>query len=421
MKKNNAFLEKSAFLLFAVIMIISSCKKNQVNNEIGENNKKDEKLYAVLLQNGVKAESIVSLDGYYLVEGDLLFKKNGTDLIRAAAYFQEIKENDKVIVLPRKSQVAGKVSVLRDNDHKISQWKTPGIVSSENIETISISRSSDLTSWMTAIDNAAEALASISDSKLNFYFITPNELPNSNLYTDILIRSDSNILPNDVIAAAGFPSNDKPYFEVLVNLDFLNNYSVSESQKKYNIVHEIGHCIGLRHSNWQNLGEPQIGAILIPGTPSADAGSVMNGGTALNSWNGFSSYDVVAINNLYPFSTYDKWLTSPESKYKSFASNNNFWHGTAIFVGESAEFEIKWNSNLVPTETVSLQLYQYGQFKAVIANNIPNNGSYYFNGSSIIPYQNSPRFIGQYQVKIVSDENPSITDKTSLFKLIFSE
>jgi hypothetical protein len=67
-------------------------------------------------------------------------------------------------------------------------------------------------------------------------------------------------------------------------------------------VHEIGHTLGFRHTNWQARGEPEspYGANQIPGTPPSDFYSVMNGGTANNDWAGFSYYDRTAIRTLFP-------------------------------------------------------------------------------------------------------------------------
>ena len=75
------------------------------------------------------------------------------------------------------------------------------------------------------------------------------------------------------------------------------------------LQHEMGHCIGFRHTDYfsrsscgkrkQNEGTAGVGAILIPGTPSAsDPNSFMlacsNGGDR-----GFNSNDLVAMNYLY--------------------------------------------------------------------------------------------------------------------------
>jgi hypothetical protein len=76
------------------------------------------------------------------------------------------------------------------------------------------------------------------------------------------------------------------------------------------IQHEIGHCIGFRHTDWMNRayscgsggnegGTQNPGAIQIPGTPSGpDSGSWMlacsNGGNRT-----FNSNDRIALNYLY--------------------------------------------------------------------------------------------------------------------------
>src|SRR5207248_9168131 len=62
-----------------------------------------------------------------------------------------------------------------------------------------------------------------------------------------------------------------------------------------------GHAIGLRHTNWQGLETAApFGANQIPGTPQTDANSVMNSGTGLREWAGFSTYDKLAGFWLYP-------------------------------------------------------------------------------------------------------------------------
>jgi hypothetical protein len=114
------------------------------------------------------------------------------------------------------------------------------------------------------------------------------------------------------LGSAGFPTDiGDPYNEVLMNThpdaygenpDVLYIASV--------IQHEVGHCIGFRHTDYMNRayscggrryneGSAGIGAVNIPGTPTkADPNSWMlacsNGGNRT-----FNANDVIALNYLY--------------------------------------------------------------------------------------------------------------------------
>lgn len=114
------------------------------------------------------------------------------------------------------------------------------------------------------------------------------------------------------LGSSGFPTNSgNPYGTIQMN----TNAAAYGSNPDVNYVgsviqHEVGHCIGMRHTDYMNRayscggsavneGASNIGAILIPGTPSGpDANSWMlacsNGGNRT-----FNSNDVVALNYLY--------------------------------------------------------------------------------------------------------------------------
>ena len=114
------------------------------------------------------------------------------------------------------------------------------------------------------------------------------------------------------LGSSGFPTNNgSPYGTIKMNT---NPYAYG-SNPDVNYVgsviqHEIGHCVGMRHTDYMNRsyscggsavneGASNVGAILIPGTPSGpDANSWMlacsNGGNRT-----FNSNDVVALNYLY--------------------------------------------------------------------------------------------------------------------------
>lgn len=114
------------------------------------------------------------------------------------------------------------------------------------------------------------------------------------------ITITQNSLQLGICGQAGFPfSNGQPFNTVYISEYTLNYYGLtSTSQLTLLLAHELGHCIGLRHTNWQPQGETS--AIPIPSTPAADASSIMNGGTCGVNWGGLSYYDQVALLSLYP-------------------------------------------------------------------------------------------------------------------------
>jgi hypothetical protein len=115
---------------------------------------------------------------------------------------------------------------------------------------------------------------------------------------------------------AKYPSNGAPGDTVNLNVSFYPAGGPTHAIYLRNAVHELGHAIGFRHTNWNqvdctnNYGQPgpcggnagARGAVHVPGTPTSggDGASVMNGLTAGQSWNGFSLYDRVAAARMYP-------------------------------------------------------------------------------------------------------------------------
>lgn len=114
------------------------------------------------------------------------------------------------------------------------------------------------------------------------------------------------------LGSAGFPtSGGNPYNRILMNTHpqaYGSNPNVNYVGSV--IQHEVGHCIGFRHTDWQNRayscgsggnegGTQNPGAIHIPGTPTGpSSGSWMlacsNGGNRT-----FNSNDRIALNYLY--------------------------------------------------------------------------------------------------------------------------
>jgi hypothetical protein len=115
---------------------------------------------------------------------------------------------------------------------------------------------------------------------------------------------------NGVGGSSGFPTGGKPYGTLNIGTG-LQSYSVGVNT--HVITHEIGHTIGFRHSDYydrsiscggaaSNEGASNVGAILIPGTPSTAklGGSIMNACFRSSETGNWSSSDKTALNYLYP-------------------------------------------------------------------------------------------------------------------------
>jgi hypothetical protein len=108
--------------------------------------------------------------------------------------------------------------------------------------------------------------------------------------------------------SAGFPSGGNPYGTINIGTG-LQNYSTDVNE--HVISHELGHCIGFRHSDYYNRaiscgsggneGSAGVGAILIPGTPSTATvgGSVMNSCFRSTETGEWTSSDRTALQTLY--------------------------------------------------------------------------------------------------------------------------
>ncbi len=116
------------------------------------------------------------------------------------------------------------------------------------------------------------------------------------------------------LASAGFPTaSGQPYNLVKVNTRAIGS-GTSTTFINYAatiFAHELGHCIGFRHTDYMdrsyscggavsNEGASTVGAILIPGTPAtADPNSFMLACIGANANRPFNANDITALNFLY--------------------------------------------------------------------------------------------------------------------------
>lgn len=115
-----------------------------------------------------------------------------------------------------------------------------------------------------------------------------------------------------ILGSAGFPTSDcEPYGEIKMSGILESTYNLSVEGIATIIAHEMGHCIGFRHTDYFNRsiscgsggdeGDGGVGAIHIPGTPTGATLSDLS--WMLSCTNGgdrpFNADDKVALDYLY--------------------------------------------------------------------------------------------------------------------------
>lgn len=219
---------------------------------------------------GFGTDNVQRTDGGFLVEGDM-------------------------IITPDMLSASNKEQKLRIAEAE--QYRTTNLVTGLP-RTIRVGTSGTIN---TALSNAINnAIARYNAEGLGITFLRVTSSPN------ITIRV---VNTRQYIASAGFPTGGNPYNTI----NFAKTYTTGYSDGFLTTVlaHEMGHCIGFRHTDYMdrsyscggstaNEGASTVGAILIPGTPSGpDALSWMLACLSATTNRPFNANDKVALNYLY--------------------------------------------------------------------------------------------------------------------------
>lgn len=252
--------------LCVVAIIAAAC----ADAPTGPKNSSSQVTIADLVAQGIPARFIVDAGDKFIIDGDMIVLKTG----RIGREAPEINGKSN----PTGLKVRG-------------QWLNSGGKANVNVVHVDLSPLGG-SDWATAAAAAMQDWSTIQGVNLSMDQSGP---------ADIVVSAPTdfgNYCGLGPAACSEFPVGGRPGGHVWLNPDAA---SYTLSQKTFLIVHELGHTLGFRHSNWQQRGESANSTTQLPGTPESDNASVMNGGTAGHDWAGFSYYDVVAASYLYRF------------------------------------------------------------------------------------------------------------------------
>lgn len=263
-------LLKPIMFIMIASFAITSCKKDikeTVQEEISE------ETITKISNLGFNTSNVQLTDGGYLVEGDI--------------FLTDANLNEK--------PTSPKLRIANEEQYRTFNLITGGQ------QTITISTTGKISKNLS--DGINEAIARYNAENLLLTF----QRGGSNGGGTINIKL---VNTGQYIASAGFPSNGgDPYPEVKYSRLY-QNYSFTFIATV--ISHEVGHCIGFRHTDYMNRSyscgsggnEGQetsgVGAVLIPGTPSGpDAASWMLSCLSASTNRPFNANDKIALNYLY--------------------------------------------------------------------------------------------------------------------------
>lgn len=264
-----------AFICLLAGTLMVSCKKDAVKSttasEISDETKA--KIYAL----GFGTDNVRKVAGGYLVENDIVLTEENLNT----------KVNSPIL------RVA-----------ESEQYRTTNLVSVSGSRNITVLVSGLGAAYVAGTDTAI-ARYNRAGLSITFTRITSGT-------ADITIQGFSQGPSGGFITlgSSGFPTAaGNPYNQILMNTH-RQAYGTNPNVLYVGSViqHEIGHCIGFRHTDYDtrsscgqnvNEGDAGYGAIYIPGTPTGfDANSWMlacsNGGNRT-----FNANDLIALNYLY--------------------------------------------------------------------------------------------------------------------------
>ena len=270
-------ISKTMLTVLCVGLLAVSCKRENVApaNEVSS------AILAKIDAQGFSTDNVRKVSNGYLVEGDIILTDENLN--------QQSTSPTLVIA-------------------NVEQYRTTNLVKALP-RTITVSVSGTLTSlpvWSNAANAAIARYNALPNKRLTFQRVASggnidifgfNQGPSGGFIT---------------LGSSGFPTaSGNPYNQIQLNTNTQAYGSNPNLDYVTSVIqHEMGHCIGFRHTDYfnralscggrkSNEGKAGVGAILIPGTPSGFSSesfmlACSNGGNRT-----FNANDLVAMDYLY--------------------------------------------------------------------------------------------------------------------------
>lgn len=260
----------SIAILALFVAGLSSCANKQEVPNLTQDLSQD--IQQKIANLGFNPENAFATDGGYIVEGDIFL----TDAELNSGW-------DDLTLRVGESE----------------QYRTTNLVTGTPRTIVVSTSGSNIT---TALSNAIDgAIGRYNAENLSLTFVRGGSSGGGDINIQV-------VNTRQYIASAGFPSGGNPY-GLIKYAKAYNNYSSGFMTTV--IAHEMGHCIGFRHTDYMdrsyscggsptNEGSSGVGAILIPGTPSGpDPNSWMLACLSATTNRPFNNNDKTALNYLY--------------------------------------------------------------------------------------------------------------------------
>ena len=196
---------------------------------------------------------------------------------------------------------------------EVEQYRTNNLVSTGGSRTISMyAQQGTCNTCYSAgmIAGLDEAINRYNAQNLAIQFVRLTSATGANIVMTRLKKGEE---AQGILGSAGFPdAAGNPYTQIKMSGVLESKYGLSTNGIATIIAHEMGHCIGFRHTDYYNRaiscggavsdeGASTVGAVLIPGTPSTATAAAKSWMLACTDGGDrpFNNDDRTALNALY--------------------------------------------------------------------------------------------------------------------------